>query len=66
MMIIKDLAWNVGAMVDKNDLIKIYDNYGIFYKRVCPCCHDEVEDRIRGNNYGDELSHDELYGEDYL
>lgn len=49
---------------DAVDLWWINDNYGIPYKKVCDDCYDEVEKYIRGNNYGDDLSYYELYGED--
>lgn len=49
---------------DRNDLTWINDNYGIPFKKVCDNCYHEVLEDIRGNNYGDELTYDELYGED--
>ena len=49
---------------DRDELQWINDNYGIPFKCVCPDCYDNVENEIRANNYGDELSTYELYGED--
>jgi len=61
----KGMCSECHQMVDKGDLCWINDNYGIPFKRVCSKCFDKVEKYIRNNNYGDELTHDELYGEDY-
>ena len=49
---------------DSNELHWINDNYGIPYKKVCDGCCNTVETWIRSNNYGDELTHDEIYGEE--
>lgn len=49
----------------REELTDIHDNYGIFFKAVCDDCYPKVEKYIRGNNYGDYLTHDELYGENY-
>lgn len=56
---------NCGEEYDRNELQWINDNYGIPWKKVCHNCYDEVEEDIRQNFYGDELTYDELYGEDY-
>lgn len=56
---------NCGEKYDRNELQWINDNYGIPWKKVCHNCYDEVEEDIRQNFYGDKLTHDELYGEDY-
>lgn len=61
----KQLCMECHEEFDREDLYWINDNYGIPFKKVCDGCHDKVESHIRGNNYGDELTHDELYGEDY-
>lgn len=49
----------------KWDLTWVKDLYGIPFKKVCMDCYDTVSDQILNNHYGDELTHDELYGEDY-
>lgn len=61
----KQYCGNCKKFFDRNDLTWINDNYGIPYKKVCDECYDEVNDQIRSNNYGDELTNDELYGEDW-
>ena len=48
---------------DRNDLTWINDNYGIPYKKVCEGCYEEVHEQIRNNNYGEELSYYEMWGD---
>jgi hypothetical protein len=55
---------NCERVYPKYDLVWVSDNYGIPFKKVCNYCYDEVRNQIRKNHYGDELTHDELYGED--
>lgn len=60
----KQLCMSCKIEFDKEDLTWVNDNYGIPYKKVCYDCEEEVTREIRANNYGDELTHDELYGEE--
>ena len=58
----KQRCMHCKEIYDRNELTWINDNYGIPFKKVCHKCYDEVREDIRGNNYGDELTHEELYG----
>lgn len=60
----KQLCMECKKEYNRNELYWIKDNYGIPFKKVCEECYDDVEEYIRGNNYGDELTYYELYGED--
>lgn len=53
------------AVESRWDLSWVNDLYGIPYKHVCADCYEKVTEKIMKNHYGDELTHDELYGEDY-
>lgn len=53
------------AVENRFDLYWVNDLYGIPFKKVCAGCYDKVIEEIMSNHYGDELTHDELYGEDY-
>lgn len=55
---------NCKKLFDRNDLTWINDNYGIPYKKVCDDCYSEVNEQIRNNDYGKDLSYYELWGDD--
>lgn len=52
-------------MFNYNELIWINDNYGIPFKLSCSDCYDDLVSEVRQNNYGDDLTQEELYGEDW-
>lgn len=60
----KQLCMKCKREFNRYELVWIKDNYGIPHKKVCDDCEDEVREEIQGNNYGDELTYDQLYGED--
>lgn len=49
---------------NNDELTWINDNYGIPFKKVCDACYQNVIEEIQSNNYGDELSNYEIYGEE--
>ena len=52
-------------LVEVDELRQTYDVYGIPYKLCCGKCYDKIEGYINRNRYGDELTSDEIYGEEY-
>ena len=55
---------NCGEFHDRNDLTWINDNYGIPYKKVCDKCYEEVNEQIRNNHYGRDLTYYEMWGDE--
>lgn len=56
-----------GEMFEKEDMDWLTDAYGIPFKYLCFDCYDKMHDEVKNNHYKEDnnLSYEEMYGEDY-